>query len=97
MGVATMPAVAVVTAGDQAAAVVMTKAMTAAPHLQIPMVADHVHQTTWTTKFHSKINYRGTETKKGAEISALSFLIYINLLRGDCGAVCAAFHQFFCH
>ena len=38
-----------------------------------PMVADRVHQTTWTTKSRSRINHHDTETKKSAEISALSF------------------------
>jgi hypothetical protein len=71
MDVATMLAAAVM-AVDQAVEA-MTKAMTANPHLRTPMVADRVHQTTWTTKSRSRINHHETETKKGAEISALSF------------------------
>jgi hypothetical protein len=71
MDVATMLAAAVM-AVDQAV-VAMTKAMTANPHLRTPMVADRVHQTTWTTKSRSRINHHEIETKKGAEISALSF------------------------
>jgi hypothetical protein len=61
---------AAVMAVDQAT-VVMTKALTAARHLRTHMVEDHVHQTTWTTKFLSKYDHHFEQTKKGDEISAL--------------------------
>ena len=86
-------AVAAVMAVDQAA--VAMQGYDGSPHLRIPMVADRVHQTTWTTKSVLGLTTT-TQKQKGAEISALRFDIF-QLLRGDCGTVCAAFHQFLGH
>ncbi len=51
MAAVTILVEAAVMAVDQATVVKWTKALTAARHLRTHMVEDHVHQTTWTTKF----------------------------------------------